>query len=146
VSYQTAENALETILKKVTGFDAANVKKGDYRILGHGKDKAAVLQPGPFTRTSLAPGITNTAWVILVELYIAFKGEISTIASDIRTERQAIIDKVDQYPTLDRASGIVLGVVEAGDEPELWAVGSRQYWRQILRVTVKEAGTITYAE
>ena len=141
-----AEKALETIVKTVTGFGATNVSRGDYRILGHGKDKAIVLQPGAFTRQNIAPGIVNTAWVILVELYIAFRGEISTIASDLRTERQAVIDKIDAYPTLNKTVGIVLGALEAGDEPELWAVGSRQYWRQMLRVTVKEAGTVTYAE
>ena len=146
MSYVVAEDALVVILKTVSGFGATNVSKGDYRILGHGIEKALVLQPGPFSRENLAPGIIHTAWVVLVELYIAFKGEISTIATDLRTERQAVINMVDTYPTLNRTAGITLGVLEAGDEPELWAVGSRQWWRQTMRVTVKEAGTVVYAE
>lgn len=146
MSYATSESALQTILRTVSGYASPNVTLGDYRILGQGKEKVIILQPGAFNREGLAPGITHTTWGILVELYIAFKGEISTIASDIRTERQAVIDKVDTYPTLNRAAGVMLGAIEVGDEPELWAVGSRQYWRQVLRVTVKESGVVTYAE
>ncbi len=146
MSYGSAEAALQTILRTVSGYASPNVTLGDYRIMGQGKEKVIILNPGPFNRESIAPGIVHTAWVILVELYIAFKGEISTIASDIRTERQTLIDKVDTYPTLNRAAGIMLGAVEAGDEPELWLAGSRQWWRQVLRVTVKEATSVTYAE
>lgn len=146
MSYTVAETALETILKTVTGYSASNVSKGDYRVLGTGQTKAIVLNPGPFTRVNMSPGIVNNNWVVLLELYIPFQTEISTIATNIRTERQAIIDKIDTYPTLNRASGIVLGALESGDEPELWQVGTRRWWRQVMRVAVREAGTVTYAE
>ena len=146
MSYATAESALQTILRTVTGFASPNVTLGDYRFLGTGTEKAVVLNPGPFTRENLSPGLVHNSWIVLVELFIGFRGEISTIASDIRTERQALIDKIDTYPTLDRTAGITLGSLEAGDEPELWAIGSRQYWRQVLRVTVKEAAVVAYAE
>ncbi|KAF0138175.1 MAG: hypothetical protein FD153_1482 [Rhodospirillaceae bacterium] len=146
MSYSVAESALETIVKLVTGYSASNVSKGDYKVLGTGQTKAVVLSPGPFRRTNMSPGITNTDWMVLLELYIPFLTEISAIATAIRTERQAIIDKLDTYPTLNRASGIVLGALESGDEPELWQVGSRKWWRQVMRVTIREAGTVTYAE
>lgn len=146
MSYVTAENALETILQGVTGFSSANIKKGDYRVLGAGLDKALVMQPGPFTRENLSPGRVNNSWTINLELFIAFTGEVSTIATDIRTHRQNVIDKIDTFPTLNRAAGIMLGAVESGDEPELWAVGSHQWWRQVIRVTVKEGVTVSYAE
>ncbi len=146
MSYVTAENALETILLTVTGFSATNVSKGDYRILGKGSETAIVLNPGSFSRRNLPPGEVTTDWTILLELFIGFTGEISTIASNIRTQRQNIINKIDTYPTLNRASGVLLGELSAGDEPELWAMGSRQWWRQVMRVTVREATIVTYAE
>lgn len=146
MSYSSVEDALKTLLQAVSGFGSANVTEGDYRVLGTGQAKVMILQPGAFRRTNLAPGIQETEWTVNIELYIPFQDEISTVASSIRTERQAIIDKIDANPTLSRTVGVLLGAIEAGDEPEIWAVGSRRWWRQMLRVTIKESTTTASAE
>ncbi len=146
MSYTSVEDALRTILLTVSGYSTANVSEGDYRILGDGITKAMVLTPGAFSRTNMAPGVQETEWVVNIELLIPFQDEISTIASNIRTERQNIIDKVDAYPTLNKTTGVLLGAIESGDEPEVWAVGSRTWWRQLLRVKIKEYTATASAE
>lgn len=146
MSYSTVETALETLLKTVSGYGAANVSKSDERILGTGQDKALILYPGPFRRENLPPGVANTEWEIQIALCIPYRGEIPTFGTTIRTERQAIVDKLDKYPTLNREAGVLLGAMESGDEPELWSVGSITYWRQVLRVRVRETVVVTYAE
>ena len=146
MSYTSVEDALRTLLQAVTGYSTANVTEGDYRILGTGQTKAMVLQPGAFRRTNSAPGIQITDWTANIELFIPFKDEISTVASDIRTERAAIIAQLDAYPTLNRTSGVLMGAIESGDEPEVWAVGSRRWWRQLMRVTIKEQSLVATSE
>ncbi len=146
MSYTTVEDALKTLLQAVTGYSTANVTEGDYRILGTGQTKAMVLQPGAFRRTNSAPGVQVTDWTVNVELFIPFQDEISTIAAAIRTEVAAIIAKLDAYPTLNRTSGVLLGAIESGDEPEVWSVGSRRWWRQLMRVTIKEQSLVATSE
>ena len=146
MSYSSVEDALKTLLQAVSGYSTDNVSEGDYRILGTGQTKAMVLQPGAFRRANMAPGIQENQWTVNVELFIPFQDEISTIAAAIRTEVAAIIAKIDAYPTLNRTSGVLLGAIESGDEPEIWAVGSRRWWRQLLRVTIKEQTTVASSE
>ncbi len=146
MSYASIETALMTLLHAVTGFSATNVTSGDYRCLGTGQVKAIVCNPGPFRRANIAPGLAANEWMINIELFIPFQDEISTIASAIRTQRQNVIDQIDKYPTLNRAAGVQLGVIDSGEEPEIWQVGTRRWWRQLMRVSIKESVSLTYSE
>lgn len=146
MSYATAETALETILKTVSGYSATNVKKGDDRVLGSGQAKAIIIRPGPFTREISPPGVINNSWQIKLELYIPYRGEVLTFWDSIRTERQNILDTLDTYFTLDKSAGVIYGGVESGDEPELLQIGSNLFWWQVMRVTIREITTVAYAE
>jgi len=138
MSYTIIEAALSTVIQKLSGYSSTNVACGDYRILGSGQDKAVVLQPGAFIRNQAAESWMRTQWNINIELYIAYGGEISTVAGNIRSERQTIMDKIDQYPTLDGTSGVVLARLNAGNEPEVWQVGAQQFWKQVLTCVIEE--------
>lgn len=146
MSYATIESALDTIVKTVSGYSASNVTKNDDRVLATGQNKAIILRPGAFSRENLPPGIVNTNWQIVLELYIPYRGEVVNFADTIRTERQAIIDKIDTKPTLGKTAGVLLSFVESGEEPELWQIGTNYFWRQIMRVTVRETVTVSYDE
>jgi len=146
MSYVTAENALITILTGLAGFSTANVKAGDYRCLKAGITKAIVLQPGPFTHNSQANQYLRTQWTINIELYIPFGGEMSTVASNIRTVRQAVIDHIDKYPTLNGASGVVLALLQGAGEPEVRNDGRQYLFRQVMALLGEERGTVSYAE
>ena len=152
MSYTTVEDALQTVIAKISGYTAdTNVMKGDYRALGTGQNLVVVLTPGPAQHSLVtSPRRVSSSWVIDIELFIGFKDEISTIAADIRTERQKIIDEIDKYPTLDSTANVVNAVIESLDEPTMWKLGGRQsmrnYWTQSMRCRVDERTNITIAE
>ncbi|MDD4984190.1 MAG: hypothetical protein PHQ43_00175 [Dehalococcoidales bacterium] len=145
MSYSTVETALATVIKKATGYSTTNVASGDYRVLAKGNAKAVVLQPGSFEREYVSTQYMRSAWAINVELYVLWGGEQSTVAGNIRTERQALIDKIDQYPTLDSATGVVRAILKSAGPPEIWQVGAMQFWKQIMVCQVEERTTVTYA-
>ncbi len=148
MGYNDVEAALLTVIRKLDGYTATNSSQGDYRILAKGVTKAVVLQPGPIVRRNVqsAPRRMRTLWVIDMELVVPFSGEISTIASNIRTFRQTLIDHIDKYPTLDGTSDVVHALVVSGAEPESWTGESHKWWIQRLRVEVEERSTVTIAE
>lgn len=140
MSYATIEAALATILKTISGFSASNVAQGNYRILGTGQTKAIVLMPGALThRGESFGGFWRTSWGINLELYHLWDGEQSTMMTTIKSVRQDVIDRIDMYPTLDNTAGVIVGAVDSGQEPEIWAVGNLQYWRQVIRLLVEES-------
>lgn len=146
MSYDTVEAGAETLLKTVDGYQDA-VSRGDYRILGTGLMKAVILNPGRFgPREMLSNQRVSNVWVINLELYISWSGEISDVKTAIRDERQAILDKIDKYPTLNSVAGVVFAMITEGDEPDLWQVGSKTWWKQTFYLRVKENQNITYAE
>ena len=109
--------------------------------------KAIVLPPGRFgPREMVTPQRVRNVWSINVELLIAFKDEITTVRKEIREERQKILDEIDKYPTLDSTTGVVFAMITDGDEPELWQVGTRKLWRQMMYCRVEERESVTYGE
>lgn len=149
MSYTTCEDALATVIKKIDGFDSSNVSCGDYRVFASGQMKAVVLDPGAFgSHEKFDDHRHRTRWVVKINLFIAFTDEISTVKEQIREQRELIINMVDQYPTLGVSGGsIVKGIVESGEEPDVWEVGggSRKWWHQVMYCPIEERVTVEYA-
>ncbi len=148
MGYNDVEAGLLAVVRLLDGYTEVNTSQGDYRILAKGVEKAVILQPGPIVQRNVqsAPRRMRTLWVIDMELVVPFSGEISTIASNIRTFRQSLIDHVDKYPTLDSVANVVHALIVSGAEPESWQGESRKWWVQRLRVDVEERSTVTIAE
>jgi len=148
MAYDTVEAAVKTLVQTLEGFEPKdkNVSQGDYRVMAGGVPKAVILQPGPFRRNMVDTNRARSEWAVSLELYVAFREELSQIASDIRAVRQAIIDMLDKYPTLNSTAGVVFAMVSEGSEPDIWEIGSRKFWRQVMTVRVEERQSVTYAE
>jgi hypothetical protein len=148
MTYAAVETALATVIKGATGFSTANVTSGDPRPFGTGQTKIVILEPGAFDIPSPAGSSRRkaTTWGILVNLYIAFQDDIAEIASDIRTVRQTLIDRIDKFPTLDGQAGVTHAYIVRGREPDEWVLGTRRWWRQVLEVQATETTTVTFAE
>ena len=150
MSYDTVEIAAANVLKKLDGFDDENVDRGDYRLLGHGKNEVVVLQYGGFGRRNMTtPQRPRTPWRINIELFIPFREDISTVKKEIRTVMQEIMDQYDRYPTLNRMEGVILSmVVDSRGEPSIWegAGGGIRWWQLIMILEVEERQIIEYAE
>lgn len=149
MSYEVVEDGLRDVIRKLANYDSDNCVTGNYKPLGLGKRRVVVLQPGSVPSRSIvaAPRRIRTLWVINIELYIRFRTDVTTIADDIRTDRQEIIDQVDKWSKLDATAGVVNAFITSVDEPEMWRVGaSRSWWRQVLRCEVEERASVTSSE
>ena len=147
MSYDSVEAGLQGVITNVSGLSTSNVTLGDYRALGHGHTRVAVLRPGPFDRrVTAAPRRMGTTWITIVDIFVPFDGELSTVADDVRVYRQEIIDEVDKYPLLNGTSGVINAIVSGGGEPTLWQGENRRWWMQSLTVEIEERATITIAE
>lgn len=148
MSYASVESALLALIRQIPGYTDQNTSAGDYRVLGRGVSKAIVLVPGPIPQREVvaSPRYMRTVWAIDIQLFIPFQGEISEVAQDIRQERQAIIDKIDQHPTLNRAPGVVSALVAYASEPLYWQGSGNFWWQQNLTCLVEERVSVSIQE
>jgi len=147
MSYDSVESGLLTVIQLHADFTTTNSSKGDYRILGAGVSRGLILTPGPFRKAvTAAPRRMGFSWVVNLELFVPFKGELSTIATELRTIRQDLMDQIDKYPTLNSTSGVINAFVEGGGEPDLWQGENRRWWMQRMTVSIEERATVTIAE
>ena len=151
MAYTVAENGLLTLIRDISGYDTSNTSIGDWRILASGIKKAVILNPGSVIQRDLhgAPRRVRTLWVVHIELWIPFRTDLSQINSDIRTERQNILDKIDQYPTLNGSANMINAMITSHDEPNIFdpmrGEGNR-YWSQAFNCEVEERVSVTIAE
>lgn len=148
MSYDTIEAAVLTQITAITGYSTANVKRGDWRHLGHGKALAIVLVPGPFRqRDGALTGMSDITWTVDVELYVLWTGEQDTTLSSLRAERQKILDRINQYPFLGATAGVMTAMVVTGGPVEPFqSPDGAMFWRQVLSLEVREANTFARAE
>ena len=147
MSYDTIEAGALTVLQVLDAYSDDNSSRGDMRILGKGNDKNVVFFPGGFNRDIMGMSIrTTTEWEVLMRLFILYDGEISSSWSAIRTDRQAIIEHFDKYPTLNGVSGVVHAFMHRAPTPQLLQGEARQWWAQDLTLIVRENVSVTIAE
>lgn len=122
MSYATIEAALLTVIQTHADFSSANSSRGDYRIIGHGKSRCAVIVYGGHTREEFTVRYEKNRWTIYIDLFIPFPGEITSLQANFLAERQKLIDTIAKYPRLNAASGVIRAIMETGAEPD--AIGS----------------------
>src|SRR3989304_8643791 len=145
MSYKSVELALADTIKVHANYGDHNVSQGDYRILGRGNLDCVVLNPGPIFQRDVvaAPRRIQTIWIVDIEHYIGFRGEISLVADDIRTKRQDLLDHLDKYPTLRGAAGVINAFIREGREPEVIPGDPQRWWREVMRMYIEERSTGT---
>jgi hypothetical protein len=119
VTYATVEVAVQTLIQAMSEFDDADVSRGNYLILDSGDDDLAVLTPGSFTKDE--PGEAGAYksvrhWSVLVDLFRKYLDDETTWINFVAT-RDALLDHLELYPSLNSTAGIVLVGVEAGSDP-----------------------------
>jgi len=118
----TIQAAIQDLIQAHASFADADVTLGDYRVLGRGSSPYAVIRPGSFR--SSRPGDWSQVqfiWEHPVEVWARFTGDDY---STITTARQAVVDQLDAYPTLNSTSGISLSTVRTSSEAlYLWNRG-----------------------
>lgn len=151
MSYVTLEAATMTILQGVTGYlDSASIPAGnsatslvtlgDYGALDIGSDHCAVLRPGILVDASTSARQTSREYHILVDIFRRWYDDTTTLEL-FAVFRDAVLAKLDQYPTLNlQGTVVVLGIGADTDPVDVNdANGNGPFFvTQRLRVRVRE--------
>ncbi|MEA1998243.1 MAG: hypothetical protein U9N61_02805 [Euryarchaeota archaeon] len=148
MSYSTVEAAVQTVLQKLTRFADSEITRGDYRILDAIRTDCIVLTPGSFGETQRISESVYRAWDVLADLFYCYLDDGSSW-TDFATSRDAVINQLEQYPTLDNTLGITgIEVSAADDIQEVYSDdGAGPFFlMQRLRVTILERYDLTGGE
>ncbi len=119
MTYATVEAAVQTLIVAMTEFDSDSVSRGDYKILDSGADDLAVLTPGSFTKDETGQAGARKSlrnWSVLVDLFRKYLDDGTTWTNFVAT-RDALVDQLELYPSLNGTAGVTLVAVEAGSDP-----------------------------
>lgn len=106
---------VQTLLQAMTEFDDADVTLGNFRVLDSGSAPYAVIYPGGFQIIDRVNDGAETliAWRNYVEIFATF---LDDSYENIDSIRQAVIERLLTYPTLNALSGVVAATVSDGDD------------------------------
>lgn len=149
MSYATIEVAVQTLLVALDQYAAAQVTRGDLRVLDAGYDEICVLRPGRFAaRVAGDWGQKAYDWEMTAVLYQRYVGDGSEWTG-LETQRQNVVDQLHQYPSLDGTAGVTDVLVRrAGEVSALYPRGSQvpDYLMQALTCVVHEEVLYTSGE
>lgn len=138
MSYATLEAAVSTVIQKHADFDATNCSQGDYRQVGHGKARVAVLTYGGVRQEDLTLSQIRLTWTINIDLFVPWGGQITTWQTNFATERQKIVDTLAQWPQLDAAANVVSARILNGAAPGTASLERGAYRGERLFLEVAE--------
>lgn len=138
MSYTLIEAGLLTVIRLHASYDTTNSSRGDYRLLAGGLSRYAIITYGGHARRELTLKLESVIWDILIDLFIPWRGEQTTLDTDFLTERQILIDQVAKYPTLNGVAGVKSAMIATGEEPELLTPVNSAYRGQRLHCLVEE--------
>lgn len=151
MAYFNVEDALASRLDNIAGFATAagtgNVTKGDYRVLGRGVGSALIIEYNGFEqeRVELA-GQHHITWQFNVNLFARVQDELAA-ANILGTARQLVIDEINSRPLLGGTASVFDAIVSEGaSAPENINMGDVRFAFEILRCSVTEEVSVSYAE
>lgn len=110
MSITTTLTAVKDIIKKVDGFTDTNAGVGTYIMLDKGITRAAIIL---HRLPEHGPGVGQAAnqqvgWhhQVTIRLFSKYKDNEANCYSALMTDVASIVDKFDQYPKLDAATGV----------------------------------------
>lgn len=113
------QSALQTVLQGLPQFadHPEGVTRGDYSILeSQDLDVMIVIEPGVFGSGDAGACQITRTWQIPFNIFCRYTGDITTLA-DFSTFRDAVIDRLDSYPTLNGQDNITLARLSAEGDP-----------------------------
>lgn len=150
MSYGTVEARVQTLLQGLTSVftPTTAVTRGDWRVLDRGYANSAVLFPAPFDQTenNIAPGGNIVIWKVKLEL---FKKYSSAVYTTFGTMRDAVIEHLFKYPTLNSlADCAVLPNLSGAELVEVFDKDNNGpfFLSQVLTLSVSNIVTVTLAE
>ncbi len=139
MSYATVEAAALAVLKLHADYDDNNCKLGDSSPIKSGLPRVCRLLYGGGRREELTLTVMRHIWTINVDIYVPYRGDLSTLEAALATERQTVIDQLANYPRLNNTAGVISAEILNGDKPEPLAPKKTAYRGQRLYLEVREA-------
>jgi hypothetical protein len=141
MSYQTIVDGAKTLLSTVTGFTATGaVRDDDYEQANAGVEKFITLAYDGFrAERDTFQGHHWIHWRIRIRLYNQMVDNIAVDSAVQTADRQAIINKVLQYPMLNGTAGVFdAWITEGGRDDEPRQLGDSSFVREWLMLNVQE--------
>lgn len=111
MSYTSIVDGVIDVIERAEGFDR-NVTENDYSLLNSGLDRAAVVVLGGMTQARIAyQGVLERRWTINVQVFTGVHGDIEATKARQRSDRQAILDTLSEYPLLNSADDVLLSEI-----------------------------------
>ncbi len=148
MSYTTITNQIKTQLETITDFNSQNVAIDDYTALSAGQQRVLIIEAQDLNEEDFAMGgeIERT-WVFVIKHYTRINTDLSTTLTNQATERQGIIDVMEQYPDLGGLAGILIGGRINGmtQVPDSIEIGGVSYKLEEFIVNVTEIASVVEA-
>ena len=150
MTISTVMAGIAKVVKTVDGYDDSNVSVNDMRVMNASPKKCAVIwrQPG-HTRKYLTLGASKTVenqWLVGVDVYYLSEGDPQAVMTNIEAEANEIMDALAAYQNLNGTTGVLQVTADMPEDLSSMRVQSSNYFRQLVRVQVREHEHITVLE
>lgn len=157
MSYDTIVARIQLLLQGLTSqFPTTDlVTIGDYRKMDSGLDPSkalAVLVPGNFDSDGAAAYQDYKHWDVLLDIFKKYGQAREQTVANFTAMRDAIIEHLDKYPTLNALSGVSQVRVTGEEDPnDVLQKGAGEqvgptFITQRLRITVTQRVSLTGGE
>ncbi len=147
MSFLTISDGIITTITKHANYGSTNVYADDHRHLGAGQLRYIVVGFGGYTREELTFQSVAHNWVVTLDVYSRYTGQLSTTNINAHTDVQAIVDTLEAWPKLSDTTGVnnfeIAGIspIEPQD-PDNHA----GYVKQVVSLAVQEVVCPTRSE
>jgi hypothetical protein len=147
--YSDGEALIAALIQAITGYSAANVTRGNWRVLNTGKAaKYAILKPGASgERKFESPTRVTETWSTIVQVWHAYGKDGETLLA-LEADVEAVLSKIDQYKRLNDTANYVQDAtaVQVGEALEMWTKGGGPQWlRQDITIEWQAKRIRTFA-
>ena len=145
MSYEDVEDALATQVQAI-GTDIV-VAKHNFSKIQTGTKRAAILKYGRFSqRRSGMSGVHQIDWSITIQLLARYTTD-DEVRPLLREFRQAVINRINQYPRLALSAQVVDALITQGEPlPEEVTLGGARFLSEFVLCVVTEELEVDYQE
>ena len=139
MSYSVIETALLGRIATSTSYSSSYMASGDYRLLGYGLPRVVVAKYAGLHRRDETFKRVRDEWLVSLELYTRYNGELRLLADDMDADRQELIDTISKWPTLNNSTGVTRTEIRRLWSPEVPSAEFPHYGLQKVVVLVEES-------
>lgn len=145
MAYETVEDALVNQIQAIS--TDIVVAKHNFSKIQTGTKRAAILKYGRFSqRRADMRGVHQIDWTIIVQLVARYTTD-DEVRPLLREFRQAVIDRINQYPRLGIPTVIFDAMITEGQPlPEEVTLGGARFLGEYLVCVATEEIDVTYQE